>query len=259
MIPVNALLLEDNRADAMIIQRRLAQARQFHFTVDHVERLSTAVTALRNRTYDIVYIDLTLPDSNGVETVIAIKRVAPNTPVIVLSGREDLETATNSVRAGAQSFIVKRVELTTDELERDTLYAIERARTEYTSKELLRQSVRRMSTRDGESLPAGSSLVLEHIDRLDESIGEVRAFLQKNYPTASDGVDSILEHKATFITLRELRSLLGLEAEQSSRNTTKVTARAMKVVQGSSDPVASREMTPSEADEALLKLVSDEP
>lgn len=115
-----------------------------------------------------------------------------------------------------------------------------------------------MSTHDGENLPAGSSLVLEHIDRLDESIGEVRAFLQKNYPTASDGVDSILSAKATFIALRELRSLLGLEVEQSSRSTTKVTARAMKVVQASSGPVVSREMTPTEADEALLKLVGDE-
>lgn len=258
MIPVHLLLLEDNRGDAALIQRRLSQARQLKFTVDHAEWLSSALTLLKNRTYDIVFVDLTLPDSNGVDTVMAVKRAAPNTPLIVLSGREDLDTATNSVRAGAQSFIVKKAELTTDELERDTLYAMERARNEYTSKELLRQSVKRLTFDENSkvSTPPSSSLVVAHIDQIEEAFGEIRAFLQKNYPTASDAVDNILSTKNTFVALRELRSLLNLEDVVSTKRSSKITARALQAVRDMSTNTST--MTTSEAESTLLGLIGDQ-
>lgn len=256
MIPIHTLLLEDNRGDAAMIQRRLSQARQLKFTVDHAEWLSGALTAMKNRTYDIIFVDLTLPDSNGIDTVVAVKRAAPNTPVVVLSGREDLDTATNSVRAGAQSFIVKKPELTADELERVALYAIERTRNEHTSKELLRQSVKRLVVDErGPSSPPGAALVTEHVDRIEESFGEVRAFLQKNYPTAADAVDSILNSKNTFATIRELRSMLNLEEVASTKNSSRITARALRAVRDMSAEAST--MTKSEAESTLLSLIGE--
>lgn len=257
MIPVHALLVEDNKGDAALVQRRLAQARRLKFGVDHVEWLSSALTALKNRTYDIIFVDLTLPDSNGVDTVMSVKRAAPNTPVIVLSGREDLDTATNSVRAGAQSFMVKKADMDADELERDTLYAMERARNEYTSKELLRQSVQRLTLdeRPGSSPPPppNAILVVEHVTRLEEALDEIRAYLRKNHPAASDAVESILEAKNTLTVLQELRSLLSLGEERHARGS-KISDRALRAVREMS---TSEEMTKSEAESALLELIGE--
>jgi DNA-binding NarL/FixJ family response regulator len=258
MIPIHLLLLEDNAGDAALVQRRLSQASRLKFGVDRVEWLSSALTALKNKHYDIIFADLSLPDSNGVDTVMAIKRAAPNTPVIVLSGREDLDTATNSVRAGAQSFIVKKSDMSADELERDTLYALERSRNELTSKELLRQSVRRLSMDErGEPtslppLPATSSLVIEHVDRLDETFGEIRAFLQKNHPAASEAVDNIINQRNVYQIMRELRSLLQLEDISSPKRTTKITDRALRTVRGAAEGTP---MTRSEAESALLDII----
>ena len=145
VIPIRVLLVEDNKADAALVQRRLGSSTRLTVTFDKAEWLSTATTALQNRPYDIVLLDLTLPDSTGIDTVMAVVKNAPNIPVIVLSGREDLETATNSVRAGAQSFVIKKPEITGDELEREILYAMERVRHDLTSKELMRRSVQRLT------------------------------------------------------------------------------------------------------------------
>jgi response regulator of citrate/malate metabolism len=268
MIPVHALLLEDNRADATLVQRRLSQAQRLKFAVEVAEWLKTALTLLKNKSYDIIFVDLTLPDSNGIDTVMAIKRAAPNTPVIVLSGREDLETAANSVRAGAQSFIVKKPELTADELERDTLYALERARNELTSKELMRSSVKRLTmveeTGNSEdritpSLPPASGLVVEHVDRTEETLGEVRAFLQKNYPAAAEAVDSILQSRNAFQTIRELRSLLCLDSAVSPKRTSKITDRALRAVVSASLRDEPTGMSRSAAENTLLEIIGPGP
>lgn len=215
MLPVNLLLVEDNRADSALVQRRLKGATHIQFRIDAVEWLSSALTALQNREYHVVLLDLTLPDSTGIDTVSAVVREAPNIPVIVLSGREDLDTAKNSVRAGAQSFIVKKAEFTADELEREILYAMERLRHEITSKELIRESMRRISfdERPGsEPPPSLSGMISEHVSRIEDTISEIRAYLFKNYPLASEGVESILTKHGLAPVLQEMRSLLRLDS-----------------------------------------------
>lgn len=217
VIPINVLLVEDNKADAALVQRRLEKASRLLPKVDRAEWLSSALTALQNRSYDVVLLDLSLPDSTGIDTVMNVVKHAPNIPVIVLSGREDIETATNSVRAGAQSFVIKKAEISSDELEREILYAMERVRHELTSKELLRRSMQRLTldSRPGSAPPpAMGGMLGEHIARIDQTMDAVRDYLLRNYPHAAEGVDSILAAHSFYAILQEARSLLRLDLDE---------------------------------------------
>lgn len=254
MLPVNVLLIEDNKADAALVQRRLKGATHLAFKVDAVEWLSSGLTALQNRDYDVILLDLTLPDSTGIDTVIAVVRQAPNIPVIVLSGHEDLDTAKNSVRAGAQSFIVKKAEFTADELEREVLYAMERIRHEVTSKQLLRESMRRVSFDDrpgSEPPPSLAGVVSEHVVRIEETLSEIRAYLFKNYPLAHEGVESILAKNSMASVLMEMRSLLRLDSP-----------KGMTTAERANRAIAGLETTPpatvADAEAYLLRFLEKE-
>jgi len=258
VIPIRVLLVEDNKADAALVQRRLGSSTRLTVTFDKAEWLSTATTALQNRPYDVVLLDLTLPDSTGIDTVMAVVKNAPNIPVIVLSGREDLETATNSVRAGAQSFVIKKPEITGDELEREILYAMERVRHDLTSKELMRRSVQRLTINERpDSTPPTPSagMLSEHITRIDETMAAVRDYLLRNYPLAAEGVDSILSQQSFYAILQEARSLLRLESDDDSKSSLRDRAeRAILAVDSDEFPRPGF-LSATDAEAALLRII----
>lgn len=258
VIPVRVLLVEDNRADAALVQRRLATAARIAAKVDAVEWLSTATTALQNRSYDVILLDLTLPDSTGIDTVAAIVKNAPNIPVIVLSGREDIETATNSVRAGAQSFVVKKPEISGDELEREILYAMERVRHDVTSKELMRRSVQRLTIdgRPNSTPPSVSGLLSEHIARIDSTMAAIRDYLVRNYPSAAEGVDSILDLHSFYAILQEARSLLRLDTDaEAPRTSIQDRAERAFIAMDSDEAPRPGFLSATDAEAALLHII----
>jgi sigma-B regulation protein RsbU (phosphoserine phosphatase) len=105
-LPVHILLVEDNAGDARLFQELLADARS-PFSIDHVRKLSDAVERLERGGIDVVMSDLSLPDSQGMETFDKLHAAAPNVPVIVLSGLDDETLAVETVRRGAQDYLVK--------------------------------------------------------------------------------------------------------------------------------------------------------
>ncbi len=259
VIPVRVLLVEDNRADAALVQRRLAAAARLDAKIDAVEWLSTATTALQNRSYDVILLDLTLPDSTGIDTVAAVVKNAPNIPVIVLSGREDIETATNSVRAGAQSFVVKKPEISGDELEREILYAMERVRHDVTSKELMLHSVQRLTVDerpDSRPTPSVSWLLSEHITRIDATMVAVRDYLVRNYPSAAEGVDSILDLYSFYAILQEARSLLRLDSDaETARISIQDRAERAFLAMDSDEAPRPGFLSTTDAEAALLHII----
>lgn len=100
------LLLEDNPSDALLLEATLAEASP-GYEVTHVERLTLGIARLTSGAFDIVLADLSLPDSHGVSTVEQLRQAAPDTPVVVLSGLDDEETALKAVQAGAEGYLVK--------------------------------------------------------------------------------------------------------------------------------------------------------
>lgn len=126
---IKVLLVEDNPADARLVAEMLKEAKGANFHVNNVDRLSAAIEALSREPFDIVLLDLSLPDGIGLETFTRIHRNYPHIPVIVSTGLRDEELAIRAVREGAQDYLVKG-EVGSSLLARAIRYAIERRRLE---------------------------------------------------------------------------------------------------------------------------------
>ena len=119
------LLIEDNQGDARLIRELLTEAIGNPIDLRRVERLEEGIAALETFRPDVVLLDLSLPDTDGVETFQKLHEAAPDLPVVVLTGTDDGERAGDAIRRGAQDFLPK-ASLQGPLLERSVRYAIER-------------------------------------------------------------------------------------------------------------------------------------
>ena len=127
---IQVLLVEDNPTDVLLVKDELSHAVGASFSVVLVEQLKDALGLLPAQHFDVVLLDLSLPDSQGFETFVRLHEAAPQIPIVVLSGR-DGQLAIQAVQAGAQDYLVKG-RLGDDVLPRSIRYAIERQRAERT-------------------------------------------------------------------------------------------------------------------------------
>ena len=125
---LTVLLVEDNLGDARLLRHLLIEGAE-SFEIEHVELLSAAIDRLNRGGVSLVLLDLSLPDSMGLETFSAVQRAAPRAPIIVLSGRDDESLAMKTVHAGAQDYLVKG-QVDSRLLVRSMRYALERKRAE---------------------------------------------------------------------------------------------------------------------------------
>jgi signal transduction histidine kinase len=154
------LLVEDNPGDARLIQESLSEAKGDPFELETVGRLASGVERLRGGDIDAVLLDLSLPDSHGVETFAAAKSVAAGVPIIILTGQGDDLLAVKMVQEGAQDFLAK-IDASGNNLSRAIRYAIGRAKAEQQILKLNGDLERR---------------VRERTAQLEESVKELEAF-----------------------------------------------------------------------------------
>ena len=133
--PIRLLVVEDNPADAKLLEHTLAESNVESFQFTHVELMADATDRLASDSFDAILLDLSLPDSRGIETIGQINAVAPHLPIVVMTGLDDEATAREAVRRGAQDFLLKghgdcRV------LARAIRYAMERKKAEQQLKAL---------------------------------------------------------------------------------------------------------------------------
>jgi signal transduction histidine kinase len=122
---INILLVEDNPGDVDLIKIMLSEVPDFTFEVENIDRLASAVTVLHTKNIDVVLLDLLLPDSQGLDSLLAIHSEAPAIPIVVLTIFDNEEMGIKAVQAGAQDYLIKdRVEPRS--LVRSLLYAMER-------------------------------------------------------------------------------------------------------------------------------------
>ncbi|MBF0620433.1 MAG: response regulator [Magnetococcales bacterium] len=120
------LLVEDNPGDARLIREVLQQSDQKVASLDMFESLAEVEQALSSPSHwDVILLDLTLPDSHGLETIRHIHQWLPKVPIVVLTGHTDKSVSLNAITEGAQDYISKN-ELTSLTLSRAIHYAIER-------------------------------------------------------------------------------------------------------------------------------------
>ncbi len=127
---INILLIEDNLAEARLMQEFLKEGSFKEFNLFHVKRLSEALNAIGEDAstpclYNIILLDLTLPDSQGLESLKPLMTRAPCLPIVVLTNTNDEQLAIEAVRKGAQDYLVKR-QINPQLLIRSLRYAIER-------------------------------------------------------------------------------------------------------------------------------------
>lgn len=125
--PIRILLVEDNPGDARLLQEYLADEGRFSFSICHVDRLGRALEQLVLEEYDVMLLDLTLPDSMGLDTVRRAHASAPSLPIVILTGFDDETQAIRAVQEGAQDYLVK-AHVDGNLLGRSLRYAIERHR-----------------------------------------------------------------------------------------------------------------------------------
>jgi signal transduction histidine kinase len=127
--PTQVLLVEDNAADAELIQDMLAEVDSTAFRCQVADRLSTALEQLGSAAVDVLLLDLSLPDSNGLDGLMKLLAWEPGVPIVVLTGFEGEALGIRAIRQGAQDYFVKG-QVTGGRLARSLWYAIERKRSE---------------------------------------------------------------------------------------------------------------------------------
>jgi DNA-binding response OmpR family regulator len=126
MPSTHILLVEDNVTDAMLIREHLHDQRwHFEWTLAHASTLAQARKRVEERPPNAILLDLSLPDSRGIDTYGLMQRAAPGVPIVVFSGDSDEALALSTIRLGAQDYLPKH-EFNSLLLTRTIRYAIER-------------------------------------------------------------------------------------------------------------------------------------
>jgi PAS domain S-box-containing protein len=122
---IRLLLVEDNPADARVVERHLRDAGLNQVVSDWVQTVGEAIQRLQTVEYDLVLLDLGLPDATGLQALRALRAVADLTPIIVLTGSDDYKQGLSAVREGAQDYLEKR-RVNASMLSRIVSYSVER-------------------------------------------------------------------------------------------------------------------------------------
>ena len=132
---ISVLLVDDDVTDRKLVKVALLQSsKAVKFSVESAENLSGADALMKNKKFDVVLLDLNLPDSNGVETVTKIREVNAQVPIVVLTGQADETTGVSAIKSGATDYLIKGVALE-NLLIRTIFHAIERKKIDATLKD----------------------------------------------------------------------------------------------------------------------------
>jgi putative nucleotidyltransferase with HDIG domain len=126
---IEILLVEDNPGDARLIRELLKDVKVRGFNLVHADRLSAGVQRVMEGGIDAILLDLSLPDSRGLDTLATMYPQAPTVPILVLTGLDDEAVGLEAVQHGAQDYLVKG-HIDGELLARAILYAIERKQVE---------------------------------------------------------------------------------------------------------------------------------
>ncbi|MCI0563042.1 MAG: response regulator [Nitrososphaera sp.] len=128
---IKVLLIEDSAEDVRILQEVLAQELSGLFEVLHEGSLSKGLSRLEEGNIDLILLDLVLPDSRGIDTLVKVREKAARVPIVVLTSLEDDALALQALQLGAQDYLVKGyIQVHRNLLTRALRYALERARSD---------------------------------------------------------------------------------------------------------------------------------
>ncbi len=133
-IAIRVLVIEDNPGDVFLIKQALEASREERFELETANRLGEGLRLLGEREYDVILLDLILPDSSGLRTFFKVRNAAKGTAVIAMASLDDRDLGTSILHEGAQDFLLKG-SIDSDQLTRSIRYSRERNRVEREIKE----------------------------------------------------------------------------------------------------------------------------
>ncbi|MEW6602097.1 MAG: response regulator, partial [Nitrospirota bacterium] len=104
---IDILLVEDNPGDVRLFRETLAETGASQYRLTSVSNLAAALKRLDEERYDIIVLDLTLPDSRGIGTLKSVRMHSPRVPVILLTTVDDEAIALTAIQNGAQDYLIK--------------------------------------------------------------------------------------------------------------------------------------------------------
>lgn len=207
------LLVEDNPGDAFLVRTLLEETGEA-FDVEHRSDLASAMAVLNSdgaeALFDVVLLDLTLPDSSGVDTISRIRSCANVAPVVVLTGHKDEELAFEALQHGAEDYLTKEFP-DGRTIRRSIRYAIERSRAERALKEseeryrkLVELAPELISVLSGEEIVYMNQQGVTILGAGDSDKLVGRSFMEMVHPRAAKLLKSIF--RATRTDIRGVRT-----------------------------------------------------
>ncbi len=132
---IKILLFEDNPGDTYLIKEMLKEFADFPYELKNVETLNEGLSLLKDCLFNVILLDLKLPDSDSIDTFIGVYSINSRIPIIILTGTNDEKTGIDAVKKGAQDYLVKG-QVDGRLLKRSIEYSIERKKAEEKVKNL---------------------------------------------------------------------------------------------------------------------------
>ncbi|MBN2223310.1 MAG: PAS domain S-box protein [Deltaproteobacteria bacterium] len=192
---IEILLIEDDRGYARLISEMTKSVTEVDIVLLHAPLLMEGISILAENKIDVVLLDLTLPDSEGIDTFLRIKGMVPEVPIVVLTGKEDEGLAITAVKYGAQDYIFK-TEMRPPLLIRSLRYAVERKQALLALKsahDLLEQKVKER-TADLVRINEQLKLEIEEKRRAEESLSENERLFRATIESTGDGIFVVNEN-----------------------------------------------------------------
>lgn len=217
---IKILLVEDNPGDVFLLQETLSDITVVQFNVINVERLAEAKHKLQTETFDVILLDLLLPDSAGLDSFTTLHEQVPLIPIVVLTGMNDETLAMRAMQAGAQDYLVKGKVSGSDLLLRSIRYAIERKRVESTLQK--REQELRSLTEHAPDIISRFDPDLRYLfinPAIEEPTGlSVEFFMGKTIHELGFPDAQVEQWETTLRTVFETREALSIDSEYPSTN-----------------------------------------
>ena len=198
-VGVRVLLVEDSASDALLLQESLGESRPGEFDFTHAESWAEAVRCLREKEFEVLLLDLSLPDVTGRETFLRARAEAPHLPIVVLTGEANEEMGLDAVRHGVQDYLIKGQAYGRQTV-RALRYAIERKHAEDALK------------RTEEALRQREHQLYEWNRELERRVAERTATLEETISDLEDFSHSITHDlRAPLRAIRSFAQILGEE------------------------------------------------